>query len=141
MIIDLHVHPFCKEASWGDDTDAIAERLLGKNKRGRRAMEKFYQVLANKISIKDYITSMDKYEIDKSVIVSYNLTTAYGARIVSNDDVANFVSMYPNRFIGFACVDVPASDAVEQLIYAVESLELKGVKVLPPGQKFDISSP
>ncbi len=139
MIIDMHVHPFCKEADWGDDLDFVANALLGTNKKGRRAMFKFYEVLQTKISIDDYITQMEKYGIDKAVIVSYNLTTAYGVCIVTNDNVADFVEKYPEKFIGFACIDIPAHDAMDQLEYAITSLGLKGVKLVPPAQKFDIS--
>ena len=139
MIIDMHVHPFCKEASWGDDLEYTANALLGTQKRGLRAMESFFKIMATKISIGDYIKLMDNYSIDKAVIVSYNLTTAYGVCIVTNDDVADFVAMYPDKLIGFACIDFPASDAMEQLDYAINSLELKGVKLVPPAQKFDIS--
>lgn len=139
MIIDMHVHPFCKEADWGADLDFVANALLGTNKKGRRAMFKFYEVLQTKISIDDYITQMDKYGIDKAVIVSYNLTTAYGVCIVTNDNVADFVKKYPEKFIGFACIDIPAHDAMDQLEYAITSLDLKGVKLVPPAQKFDIS--
>ena len=136
----MHVHPFCKEASWGDDLEYTANALLGTGKRGLRAMESFFKVMATKISIGDYIKLMDKYSIDKAVIVSYNLTTAYGVCIVTNDDVADFVAMYPDKLIGFACIDFPAPDAMEQLDYAINSLELKGVKLVPPAQKFDISA-
>jgi len=52
----MHIHPFCKEADWGDDLDFVANALLGTNKKGRRAMLKFYEVLQTKISIDDYIT-------------------------------------------------------------------------------------
>jgi len=139
MMIDMHVHPFCKEADWGADLDFVANALLGTNKKGRRAMFKFYEVLQTKISIDDYITQMEKYGIDKAVIVSYNLTTAYGVCIVTNDNVADFVKKYPEKFIGFACIDIPAHDAMDQLEYAITSLDLKGVKLVPPAQKFDIS--
>jgi predicted TIM-barrel fold metal-dependent hydrolase len=135
----MHVHPFCKEADWGDDLKFVADALLGNNKRGRRAMYKFYEVLLSKISIDDYVTQMEKYNIDKAVIVSYNLTTAYGICIVTNDNIADFVKKYPKKFIGFACIDVPAPDAIDQLEYAITSLGLKGVKLVPPAQKFDIS--
>jgi len=135
----MHVHPFCKEANWGDDLEKTADSLLGSNKKGRRAMLKFYKVMSTKISLDNYIALMDKYSIDKAVIVSLNLTTAYGACIVTNDDVADFVAKYPDRFIGFAGIDVPAPDAMDQLDYAISSLGLKGVKVVPPLQKFKLS--
>ena len=139
MIIDMHVHPFCKEVNLGEDIEKIVQSLLGSNKQGRRRMQKLYEAMFNKISIDDYVSLMNKYGIDKAVIVSFNLTTAYGVCLVTNDDLANFVGKYPDKFIGFAGIDVPAPDAMEQLEYAITSLDLKGVKLVPPLQKFDIS--
>lgn len=139
MIIDMHIHPFCKEVHLGDDIEKIVQALLGSNKQGRRRMQKLYETMFNKISIDDYVSLMNKYGIDKAVIVSFNLTTAYGVCLVTNDDLADFVAKYPDKFIGFAGIDVPAPDAMEQLDYAINSLELKGVKLVPPLQKFDIS--
>lgn len=139
MIIDMHVHPFCKEANWGDDLERTANNLLGTKKRGRRAMYNFFKIFNTKISIDDYVSTMRKYEIDKAVIVSFNLKSAYGECIVTNEDLANFVDIYPNNFIGFAGIDVPAPDAIDQLEYAITSLNLKGLKLVPPLQKFDIS--
>ena len=138
MIIDIHIHPFCKEATW-ENLEKIADVLWGADTLKRKRMRPFLDQLANKTSIKDYILLMDKFNIDKSVIVSFNITTAYGVCIVNNDDIAKFVSLYPDRFIGFACIDIPAPDAMDQLEYAISSLELKGVKLVPPVQKFDIS--
>ena len=79
MIIDMHIHPFCKEVHLGDDIEKIVDSLLGSNKQGRRRMQKLYEAMFNKISIDDYVSLMNKYGIDKAVIVSFNLTTAYGA--------------------------------------------------------------
>jgi len=138
MIIDMHVHPFCKEATWGD-LDKIAKAMWGLEPKKLKRMRPFLDTVANEISIDDYIKLMDNFGIDKAVIVSFNITTAYGVFLVSNDDIANLVKLHPNRLIGFACVDVPAPDAIEQLEYAISSLELKGVKLAPPVQKFDIS--
>ena len=139
MIIDMHVHPFCKEAYWGDDLESVANKLLGIDKKGRRRMYKFFQVFQSKISIHDYISTMDKYQIEKAVIVSFNLISSYGVCIVTNENLANFVSMYPNRFIGFAGIDFPSPDALQQLEYAITSLGLNGVKIVAPVQKFDIT--
>lgn len=139
MIIDMHIHPFCKEVHLGDDIEKIVQSLLGSNKQGRRRMQKLYETMFNKISIDDYVSLMNKYGIDKAVIVSFNLTTAYGVCLVTNDDLADFVVKYPDKFIGFAGIDIPAPDAMEQLEYAINSLDLKGVKIVPPLQKFDIS--
>jgi predicted TIM-barrel fold metal-dependent hydrolase len=136
----VHVHPFCKEITWGD-LEKIADVMWGSGTVKRRRMRPFLDQLAYKTSIDDYISLMDKFGINKAVIVSFNITTAYGVCIATNDDIANLVAQYPERFIGFGCVDVPAPDAMVQLDYAINSLGLKGIKLVPPVQKFDISDP
>jgi predicted TIM-barrel fold metal-dependent hydrolase len=136
----MHIHPFCKEATWGD-LEKIADVMWGADTLKRKRMRPFLDQLANKTSIKDYISLMDKNGVDKAIIVSFNITTAYGVCMVNNDDIANLASKYPERLIGFGCVDVPAPDAMEQLDYAINSLEFKGIKLVPPVQKFDISDP
>ncbi len=134
----MHVHPFCKEATWGD-LKQIAKAMWGLDPKKQKFMYRMLEKMAGEISISDYIRLMDKLEIDKAVIVSFNIKTAYGICIVTNEDVAKFVEKNPKRFIGFGCVDVPAQDAIDQLEYAISSLELKGIKLVPPVQKFDIS--
>ena len=81
------------------------------------------------------------YNIRRKTIsfVSFNVKTAYDIILVTNDDVANLVKIHPNRLIGFAGIDIPAPGALEQLDYAITSLNLKGVKIVPPVQKFKIS--
>jgi len=138
MIIDMHVHPFCKEATW-DDLNKVANAMWGLDPQKRKYMLKMLENLTKNVSIADYVALMDKFGIDKSVIVSFNVKTALDLILVSNEDVSNFVKSFPNRFIGFAGIDIPAADALEQLEYAITSLELKGLKLVPPVQKIDIS--
>ncbi len=138
MIIDMHIHPFCKEATW-PDLNKVATAMWGTD------LEKIHQFLpllegfARSTSIDDYIAMMDEYNIDKAVAVSFNVQTAFGVTIVTNDDLKNMVDRYPDRLIGFAGVDVPAGDAIKQLEYAIGSLELEGLKLVPPVQKFNIT--
>ncbi|MHA1457118.1 MAG: hypothetical protein ACTSR5_14250 [Promethearchaeota archaeon] len=75
MIIDMHVHPFCKEATW-DDLNKIADAMWGINPQKRKYMLKMLKNLTKNVSINDYIKLMDKFGIDKSVIVSFNVKTA-----------------------------------------------------------------
>jgi len=140
MFIDIHMHPFCKEATW-DDLNKIANALWALDPKRRKMMLSFLDMVANKTSIDDYIALMDNHGIDKAVIVGFNVITAYDVCLVTNDDLANLVTLHPDRLIGFACIDVPAPDAIDQLDYAISSLGLKGVKLVPPVQKFDISDP
>ena len=137
MIIDMHVHPFCKEVSW-DDLNKIADAMWAVDPIRRKYMYKMLKNVSENVSIDDYILLMDELDINKSVIVSFNVKTAYDIILVTNDDVANLVKAHPNRLIGFAGIDIPARDALNQLEYAITSLRLSGVKIVPPVQKFDI---
>jgi hypothetical protein len=137
MIIDFHFHPFCKEATW-QDLDQIAEAMWGLNPTQKKRLGVMLTNLATKYSIDNYINLMDKLHIERAVIVSFNVKTALGISLVTNDDIANFVEKYPEKFIGFAGIDPPAPDALEQLEYSINSLDLKGVKIVPPVQKFDL---
>ena len=102
-------------------------------------MYKMLKNVSENVSIDDYIVLMDKVGIDKAIIVSFNAKTAYDIILVSNDNIADLISLYPKKLIGFAGIDIPAPDALDQLDYAINSLSLKGVKLVPPVQKFDIS--
>jgi len=135
----MHIHPVCKEATWYNTDEEIINAFAGSDKDRRRLWSNFMKIVKSKISIDNYIKLMDDFGVDKAVIVSFNIKTAYGVQLLTNDDIANFEKLYPDRFIGFGCVDIPASDAMDQLEYAIESLNLKGIKLVPPVQKFDIS--
>ncbi|TFF85036.1 MAG: amidohydrolase [Promethearchaeota archaeon] len=139
MIIDFHMHPFCKEVDFGN-LEKIADVMWGEGTKKRKAMFPFLKTVSEKISITNYISLMDKFKIEKAIIVSMNIESSYGIILVSNEDIRNFMEMYPDRFIGFAGIDPPAIDVLEQLEYAIESLDLKGVKIVPPVQKFDVSN-
>ncbi|MBD3211914.1 MAG: amidohydrolase family protein, partial [Candidatus Lokiarchaeota archaeon] len=138
MIIDFHIHPFCKEATWGD-LEKIADAMWGSDTKKRKRMSVMLKNLSNSYSITNYIELMDQFQIEKAIIVSFNIKTAYGIKLVSNEDISNFVEMYPERFIGFAGIDPPDPQSEEDLEYSITSLDLKGVKLVPPVQKFDIT--
>lgn len=140
MIIDFHIHPFCKEATW-PDLKKVAETMWGKGTQKSKYMLLMLKNLAEKTSIEDYIRLMDKLTIEKAVIVSFNISTAYGITLVTNDDVADLVEKFPERLIGFGSIDVPGDNPMDELDYAINSLELSGIKLVPPVQKFDISDP
>lgn len=132
------MHPFCKEATW-PDLDKVAKAMWGTDPAKLETFRPILDFLSKETSIDDYIDLMDTFGIDKAVVVSFNVTTAYGICLVTNDDLADMISLYPDRLIGFAGIDVPAPDAMDQLEYAITSLELKGIKLVPPVQKFNIT--
>jgi hypothetical protein len=57
-----------------------------------------------------------------------------------NDNLAEIVSMYPERFTGFAHHSPFSEDAAEELERAVTELGLKGYKVIGSGQSKPIDS-
>jgi hypothetical protein len=65
MIIDVHVHPFCKEVSW-DDLNKIADAMWGADPFKRKYMYKMLKNVSENISIDDYIALMDEFTIEKS---------------------------------------------------------------------------
>ncbi|MFX1432026.1 MAG: amidohydrolase family protein [Promethearchaeota archaeon] len=138
MVIDVHLHPWCKEAHYGDKKK-IAEAMAGPNPRKLKGAIRMLNVITEQFTLKDYVAIMDKFNIKKAIIVAYDVTTAYGFVMATNDDIADFVKIYPDKFIGFGCIDIPAKNAMEQLEYAIKSLDLKGIKLIPPVQKFDYS--
>jgi len=138
VVIDVHVHPFCKEAHYGDKKK-IADVMCGYNPRKLKGVMRMLNAIMEQFVLEDYIAIMDKFNINKAVIVSLNVSTAYGFVMVSNEDIADFEKRFPDRLIGFGCIDVPAPDAMDQLEHAITSLNLKGIKLVPPAQKFDIS--
>ncbi len=144
MIIDLHTHPFCKEASTKPDAEEAFIRCFQyvHDRDDASVMQTVFSDLFKTRSIEQMIQDMDQSGISKACIVAMNLTTRYGIEIVTNEDVSRLADRYPERFIPFASVD-PAMGraAVDQLDYAVNSLGCKGLKLVPPLQHVDISDP
>ena len=144
MIIDVHIHPFCKEATVTPNFDDAYERMMAasRNKERAEAAKAMFSALFTSFSIKDIISAMDLAGIDKACIVAMDMTTHYGVRLVTNDDLGRFAQEYPDRFIPFAGVDPgQGRAAVDELRRAVSEYGCRGVKLVPPVQHFDFSDP
>jgi uncharacterized protein len=69
-------------------------------------------------------------EVDRAII--FSLRYADSAGIDGDDEVtARAVKKYPDKFVGFACIDPRMPNCMDLLIHAVEDLKLKGVKFGP----------
>jgi predicted TIM-barrel fold metal-dependent hydrolase len=69
-------------------------------------------------------------EVDRAIIFSLRYRDSAG--IDGDDEVtARAVAKYPDKFIGFACVDPRMPDCMDLLVHAIEDLKLKGVKFGP----------
>jgi len=98
MVIDMHVHPFCKEAHYGDKKK-IADAMSGNDPIKLKSVNRMLKAIMEQYTLEDYIALMDKFNINKAVIVSLNVSSAYGFIMVSNEDIADFVKKFPDRFM------------------------------------------
>lgn len=78
--------------------------------------------------------------VDKAIIFSPRYKDSIG--IDGNDETtAAAVAKYPDKFIGFACVDPRRPDYMELLEHAINNLKLKGVKFGPIYNSVSLDDP
>lgn len=143
MIIDIHIHPLCNEATITPNLQEATKRMFDRHEPKRREMlQSGFSFLFTKRTVEDIIRDMDEAGVEKACIVPMDLTSHYGVEVVTNEDVARMASAHPDRFIPFASVD-PAvgGSAIEKLVHAVKDLGCRGLKLVPPVQHFDFSDP
>ena len=142
MVIDMHLHPFCRDVQVLPDMERALEGMLQDDLSGKRRelMEAGLLRLFKEHGAEDIIAAMDAAEVDKACIVPMDLSSWYGVKIVTNEDVGRLASLYPDRFIPFAGVDPNnGRQAVDELVRAVKEFGCQGLKLVPPVQHFDIS--
>ncbi len=142
MIIDMHIHPFCKEATVLPSVDEAALRMYGamRDKDRFKNITAALQYLFGQRSIDDVIAEMDGAGVDKAVIVGMDCTTASGVVLVTNDDLGRFAARFPDRFVPFAGIDPSLGrKAVDELERAAGELGCRGMKLVPPVQHFMFS--
>jgi predicted TIM-barrel fold metal-dependent hydrolase len=69
-----------------------------------------------------WVAELDRYGIERIGFVTGQ----------DNDELARFVKVYPDRFIGFAHHDITRPDAAAELERAVRELGLRALKLLAP---------
>ena len=81
------------------------------------------------------VEDMDRGNVEKALIMSLDTSKsehwAFKESLLSNDKVAEFVSRYPDRFIGYGSVDPRREDAAEETERCIKELGLKGMKFHP----------
>jgi predicted TIM-barrel fold metal-dependent hydrolase len=86
----------------------------------------------------DVLRSLDEAQIDVGVLLApflgdgYSLDDAASLRR-ANAHLAQLVRGHRDRLVGFAVVDPRSPDAAQDLRHAVETLGLRGVKMVPTG--------
>lgn len=145
MIVDLHVHPFCREATVRPSLGEAVQRMFFGADPDRKSLAEYTamgEAYFHARTLADIIRDMDQAGIDKACIVAMDLSTHYGVELVTNEDVSRMASQHPDRLIPFASVDPSMGRlAVDRLVHAVEELGCRGLKLVPPVQHFDFSDP
>jgi len=126
MIIDIHAHPLTKEVLELPGTKELFQPY-----------EAVFHRETKPISLEQMIEGMDKARVAKTVLCSINMETMMMDGLegykVPNEIIAKAVSQYPDRFIGFACVDPRKGYlAIKELELAVRELGLVGLGELLP---------
>ncbi len=123
FIIDSHAHIF---------PEKIAEKASVN-------IGKFYDLKMDfDGSVKKLLEIGEKNGIDKFLVQSVATVPHQVSHI--NDFIAEQVSLYPDKFIGFASLN-PDMDNPEEEIERVIKLGLKGIKLHPDFQHFAINEP
>src|SRR2546430_4353735 len=72
--------------------------------------------------------------VDKSIVLGFK--SRYLRAEIPNRYVADYVSKYPQKLIGFAGIDPTESAAAEEVRIAKEDLRLRGITLSPANQDF-----
>lgn len=129
MKIDVHVH--------------ITPPDIAKDYKKIGEKEPYFAMLSNSpqnkfATAEDVVAEMDVCGFDKSVVFGFGFKDIGLCRYV-NDYVAECVSKYPDRLIGFLTVPPTASGVECEILRSVEN-GLKGVgELFAEGQQFDIA--
>ncbi|WP_407308198.1 amidohydrolase family protein [Desulfosporosinus sp. SB140] len=82
-------------------------------------------------TVEEVVQELDKHNVVKAVVTGRDCETTYGSKS-NNKSVINFVSNFPNKFIGFAGLDPhKGMSAIEEIKTAVYEHNLKGAAIDP----------
>jgi predicted TIM-barrel fold metal-dependent hydrolase len=127
MTIDFHTHPLMIQE--------ILPLEAGLEKNVRDVFGLYFPAQPLEVFIKE----MDAAEVEQCVLLPIDCTSAHGCKLPSNETIAWLVKQN-SRLIGFASVDPRSPKAPQDLEYAIRKLGLKGLKLDPALQQFDLNS-
>ena len=82
-------------------------------------------------SLDEVVVDLNRHNVVKAVITGRDCETTYGAKS-NNESVTEFVSKYPDKFIGFIGLDPhKGMGAIEELKASVNDLGMRGAAVDP----------
>ena len=124
-MIDIHTHP------------VMIKELIQSDAALADAIHDVFGFFFPPQPLECFLLEMDAAGVDRAVLLPIDCTTAHGCRIVSNEQVAELTAQ-SERFIGFASVDPGLKDAPAQLERAITGLGLRGLKLDPSLQRFNL---
>ena len=87
------------------------------------------QIPAGELPLEVTVQAMDAANVSKSLICAW---VAPRNVMISNDEVAEFVARYPDRFVGVGAVDISKPmQAVAEIRRCVNELGFKAIRVIP----------
>src|SRR4051812_8800062 len=129
MIVDCHTHVW-------QSPDQLGQLVLGDLTRPARQ-----RLSRSAAASQRWIPAADadhhwaqSSTVDKSIVLGFK--SRYLQAEIPNRYVAEYVSRFPQKLIGFAGIDPTEKSAVEEVRAAREDLRLRGVTVSPANQDF-----
>jgi len=125
MFIDIHVHPaFYEPINTDPEMEELRHNTLYIHQNGTAPLEHIFN-------------QMHCAGLDYQCLLPEDYNTRQDGKVlVSNQEIRKLVDMAPDKFIGFASVDVYDSKACEKLEEAFTDLSLSGLKLHPGHQRF-----
>lgn len=125
-MIDFHTHPV-QVADLFDDDPSLT-----------RAVQDVFGLWMSPQPLRTYELHIEEAGADKAVAVPLDCTAAHGMQVVSNQQIARLMEL-SDRVIGFASVDPGQPDAADRLTRDVREYGLRGLKLDPALQQFDVA--
>src|SRR6187549_3481176 len=132
MIVDCHTH------IW-QSPDQLGQMDLGETPRHPRSHAA--RIAPSGKTVWRTVPSADpdhhwkqSAAVDKSIVLGFK--SRYLRAEIPNRYVADYVSRYPQKLIGFAGIDPTERSAAEEVKIAKEDLRLRGITVSPANQDF-----
>jgi len=126
-MIDFHVHPV-----------QVAE-LTDLDPELEHAVRDVFGLYVKPQPIATLLGQMEEAGIDQAVILPLDCSTEHKCTVISNEQVAWLCERY-EQLVGFASVDPRDPSASERLEHAVRQQGLRGLKLDPALQRFDLDS-
>lgn len=125
-MIDFHTHPVQVADLFEDDSTLT------------RAVQDVFGLWMSPQPLRTYELHIEEAGADKAVAVPLDCTSAHGMTVVSNAQIARLMEL-TDKVIGFASVDPGQADAADTLKRDVQEYGLRGLKLDPALQQFDVA--